>query len=453
MEKSEDRILRVALLPRVSTEEQVVRGYSLQAQEDALVKFANDNKMKIVGIYRDGGHSARKPVLQRPVMLDLLADVKAGKIDRILFTKLDRWFRNISEYYAIQDILDKNNVTWQAILEDYSTATADGRLKVNIMLSVAENEADRTSERIKFVFASKRENKEAFFPLPWGYKSERIDGVRRIVKDSETQHIVEYFFSRALTTSICQAVRDVNHEFDLSMSYNTLHGCIRNELYTGSLRGIDGYAPAYITKEEFEKLNKNRAIEKPTERIYVFTGLIKCPKCGKRLIGKYGVSTAGEIMYYRCSKHPFGQCDFKSISERKLEKYLLANLRRKMEQELLNVEAEQQTEKNSKSRKREIENLQEMLRRINTAYFAGNMTDEEYASKTDDIKSQILTIKQKEVSGEKDLNIETLKAFLSTDFENMYKDFTREEKRNMWQSMIDEIILEDTAPVSFKLKV
>ena len=107
MTNIEDNVLRVALVPRVSTDEQVRKGDSLDAQEDALVRFANENNMKIVGIYRDEGHSARKPVLKRPVMLQLLEDVKAGKIDRILVTKLDRWFRNVEQYYAVQRILDK----------------------------------------------------------------------------------------------------------------------------------------------------------------------------------------------------------------------------------------------------------------------------------------------------------------------------------------------------------
>lgn len=129
---------------------------------------------EIVGIYRDEGNSARKPALKRPVMLELLDDVKAGKIDRILFIKLDRWFRNVREYHRIQEILEQHHVAWQATMEDYNTATADGRLKVNIMLSVAENEADRTSERIKFIFNSKLQKKEVFFPkVPLEYKIDK----------------------------------------------------------------------------------------------------------------------------------------------------------------------------------------------------------------------------------------------------------------------------------------
>ena len=187
-----EKVLRVALYPRVSTEEQFLRGYSLQTQEEVLTQYSNDHGYKIVGVYRDEGHSARKPALKRKVMQELLADVQAGKIDRILFIKLDRWFRNVREYHKIQEILEANNVTWQATMEDYNTATADGRLKVNIMLSVAENESDRTSERIKFVFDGKRRRKEWCFTggpdqWPYGYMPQVIDGAKRCVKNPETR--------------------------------------------------------------------------------------------------------------------------------------------------------------------------------------------------------------------------------------------------------------------------
>ena len=238
MTKTENNVLRVALLTRVSSSEQVSRGYSLQAQETALVEYANNNHMKIVGIYRDEGHSARKPILKRPVMLQLLEDVKTGKFDRILFTKLDRWFRNVSEYHAIQAILDKHNVSWQAILEDYQTVTADGRLKVNIMLSVAENEADRTSERIKFVFNAKKANKECYFKVPKGYIAENIDGIRRVVKDPECKHIMEDFFRLALATNISQASMIMHDKYNLNQSYRIWRQSASHEIYTGVYRGI-----------------------------------------------------------------------------------------------------------------------------------------------------------------------------------------------------------------------
>jgi len=110
-----------------------------------------------VGTYTDAGISARKPASKRPELQRLLRDVQGGKGDLIEFTKLDRWFRNISEYYKVQEILEKYNVDWKTIHEDYDTSNASGRLKINIMLSVAQDEADRTSERIKAINEVKRQ--------------------------------------------------------------------------------------------------------------------------------------------------------------------------------------------------------------------------------------------------------------------------------------------------------
>lgn len=457
MMKTEDNILRVALQPRVSTDEQVRKGDSLDAQEDALIKYANENNMKIVGIYRDEGNSARKPVLKRPTMLQLLEDVKAGKIDRILFTKLDRWFRNVEQYYAVQPILDKHNVAWQAILENYETATADGRLKVNIMLSVAENESDRLSERVKFVFAAKLANKEVFFKLPLGYTTEEIDGVNRAVKDPETQHIVEDFFQRAQATSIRQAAEEMNLKYDRVHPYKFWWGLTKKEIYTGTYKGIEDFAPAYITKEEFEELNNKRKTIRKTKnnRIYIFTGLLRCPKCGKRLGGKYVTSGRGynvEYMYYRCMGKLAGTCDFTNVTEINIEKYLLENVRKEMENFVLSAEAAPKEEKKGKPQKSEVEKLQERLRRVNVGFFAGNMSDEEYAEQTKTIKEQIAKAQAAEVKAEKPIDTEAVKAFLATDFESIYETLTKEERRTLWRSVIDEIVLDGTEPVGIKFK-
>ena len=137
---------------RVSTEEQAIHGLSIEAQTAALEDWAKSSGCKLLGIYTDAGISARKPASKRPALQQLLNDVRGGKGDLIVFTKLDRWFRNIAEYYKVQEVLEQHHVDWKTIQEDYDTSTASGRLKVNIMLSVAQDEADRTSERIKAVF-------------------------------------------------------------------------------------------------------------------------------------------------------------------------------------------------------------------------------------------------------------------------------------------------------------
>ena len=116
------RIRRVALYVRVSTEEQALKGFSIEAQKAALEEYCKKNNMKIVDIYADEGISGAKPPLKRPALKRLLEDVESGKIDMILFTKLDRWFRSVKEYFKVQDVLDNNKVEWKAVQEDSRVA-------------------------------------------------------------------------------------------------------------------------------------------------------------------------------------------------------------------------------------------------------------------------------------------------------------------------------------------
>ena len=92
------RILRAALYIRVSTEEQAKEGESLPAQESALVEYANEHGYRIVDIYKDAGVSGTRKVEKRPEMMRLLDDVKQDKIDIVLFIKINRWFRSVSEW-------------------------------------------------------------------------------------------------------------------------------------------------------------------------------------------------------------------------------------------------------------------------------------------------------------------------------------------------------------------
>jgi DNA invertase Pin-like site-specific DNA recombinase len=121
----------------------------------------------------------------------MLDDVRTGRIDLILFIKLDRWFRNVAEYYEVQRILDEHKVHWIATEEDYDTTTANGRLHLNIKLSIAQDESDRTSERIKFVFESKVKRGEVISgKVPLGYKIEN----KCMQIDASTAPIVQASF-------------------------------------------------------------------------------------------------------------------------------------------------------------------------------------------------------------------------------------------------------------------
>lgn len=457
-------VLRVALYPRVSTEEQFLKGYSLQTQEEVLTQYALDHGYKIVNIYRDEGHSARKPALKRKVMQELLADVQAGKIDRILFIKLDRWFRNVREYHRIQEILEAHNVTWQATMEDYNTATADGRLKVNIMLSVAENESDRTSERIKFVFDGKRRRKEWCFTggpaqWPYGYMPQVIDGVKRCVKDPEKEQIVQDFWDYVVNyNSVRKAGMYCCEKYGITRNYRTWMNTARNELYTGTFHGIEDYCPAYISREDWERIILGHDIIKKTqnpERVYLFTGLIRCPDCGNTLkatFKTYPHDRSLEYNGYRCNNAKLRTCTFRhQLSERKIEKCLLENIRSMLQESIIEADV-QAKEKRQQPKVHDIVALNEQLRRLNLVYIAGNMNDEDYAAETARIKTQLETAK-KQASESAPPDIEKLKRFLDSDVLSIYDTLTKEDQRRMWRSIIEEIYIKGTAVIGIKPRI
>lgn len=463
-QSSASSVLRVALYPRVSTEEQFLRGYSLQTQEEVLTQYARDHGFKIVNIYRDEGHSARKPALKRKVMQELLSDVQAGKIDRILFIKLDRWFRNVREYHKIQEILEANNVTWQATMEDYSTATADGRLKVNIMLSVAENESDRTSERIKFVFDGKRRRKEWCFTggpgqWPYGYMPQIVDGVKRCVKNPETAPIVRDFWDYILKyNSVRKAGMYCCEKYGITRNYKTWMITARNELYTGTFHGVEEYCEPYISRVDWERIILGHEVIKKTQspdRVYLFTGLIRCPVCGNTLKGTfktYPSDRSREYNGYRCNNSKLHTCTFRhQLAEKKIEKYLLANIRRDLEEILVETEA-QQTEKRRQPKIQNIVALNEQLRRLNVVFIAGNLTDEEYSAETKRLKSEIDKAKQTEREASTE-SLDRIKELLRCDFLSAYTDLSKEDKRRFWRSLISEIYVEGTSVTGIKARL
>ena len=166
----------------MSSDEQMRRGLSLGEQRADLMEYAAAHKYAVAGVYADEGVSARKSYRSQKDLQRLLRDVEAGAIDIIVMKCLDRWFRNVKDYYKVQDILDTHGVGWECSQDMYDTTTASGRLYLHIRLAIAEAESGQTGERICYVFNGKRERHEALAGnLPVGYE---IKEKHIVVKES-----------------------------------------------------------------------------------------------------------------------------------------------------------------------------------------------------------------------------------------------------------------------------
>lgn len=442
------RKLRVAKYKRVSKKEQAIRGFSLQAQDEVLNEYIKAKDCILVGDYADEGITAS--TLNRPALQQLLDDVRAGKIDLIIFTKLDRWFRSVAHYYKIQEILEEHKVPWRTVLEDYNTETSDGKFKVNIMLSVAQQELDRTSERIKVVFESKIKNKQPITAsLPYGYKI-GVDehGNKRVVKDIEANDAIFDFFAHfEIHQSLGKTMSFINDKYNLYLSYNTCKSMIKNSLYAGIYHNVAEYCQPYISLERFNKIQRivqnNRQV-KQYKHTYLFSGMFKCNLCGGTMVGCASKGAGGIYLYYRCGKMAKDKnCDnhFR-IREAKVEKYLLNNVEEELKKYIVESEIATPTKKTKYDRNK----IKSEIERLNKMYQKGRIEDDEYDAEYDKLQAKLAMCNTD--SEKRDLK--PLRAFLESDFKSIYKTLSKEEQRSLWRAIISRMIFNGYDDIDIK---
>lgn len=430
-------IKHVALYVRVSTEEQRKHGLSVDSQLDALKKYCAEHRYTIVGIYNDAGYSAAKSYTTRPALLRLMDDCSKGIFDLILFTRLDRWFRSVPDYYQVQSVLDANHIAWRAIWEDYETETSSGIFKVNIMLSIAQAEAQRTSEKIRSVLQYKREAGAYVGQPPMGYL--RINKKDLVIDDTLAPAIHALFDTYLVSNSITQATLSA-HEHGMMISMQQAYRMLKKEAYAGLASGYYE-CPAYITWEDHERIlamMKKNTRTTTSKRTYYFSGILFCSHCGMRL----GASSAhkklatGEdryIKHYRCAgnRQLRRDCPGCYINEKKLERYLLDHLDSELEAYNLKI-ITRSKEYNPSDIQKQITSLKAKLQRIGVRYEDGDITYDEYKDKRLDINQQLDALQFR-------LAEQPTPIYLSSDWKAVYMSLDDKHKQRFWRSILDRI--------------
>lgn len=448
------KIIKCAIYIRVSSAEQVMHGKSLEAQLRFLTEYAVNKGWKVIGHFADEGKTARKELKRRKAIKDLLEHVKNNEVDVILFWKMDRWFRNVADFYKVQDILDAHDCKWVAAAEpSMNLETREGRLNVNIMLSINQNETDTTSERIKFVNEASVKQGKAIFgnsSLPFGYQVALVDGVKRIVKDETVAHIVDDIFEYYLAhQSKTGTVKYINTKYGDTLTINSMLKMCTHTFYYGSYRGNDNYCPAYISKEQWElmqNINERNIKEHKAQKsrdAFIFPGIFVCPLCGRRLSSSRRMRKSGAYTrYYRCTNHYANRtCSYgKVINENTAEKYLLENLDRILdEQRQLYVDTIA-AQKKAEKKTPDTAKYQKELDRLNNMYQKGRISEEKYDSEYERLKSLIDSCKITNIA-----EVRVARSFchaeqiLTHNWQETYCSLSRDGKQAFWRGLIESI--------------
>lgn len=442
---------RVALYIRVSTDQQAKHGDSLREQQDTLQEYVDSQKDMIVSnTYIDDGISGQK--LQRDEFQRLLDDVKQDEIDIILFTKLDRWFRNLRHYLNTQEILDKHNVSWNAVSQQYyDTTTAYGRTFIAQVMSFAELEAQMTSERIKAVFENKIKQGEVVSgKVPLGYSIAN----KKLVPNKDKEIVVDLFNYYLIKNNLRATVRFLYDKYDIARDYQSVKHMLSNEKYIGYHRGVNNYCEPIIDRHTFDSVQSllTKNIKSSAKRTYIFSSLLVCACCGKKLSGqmtypkytkKDGTVTANSKKVYKCPtrKNRKDACALsKSIYENNIEKYLIENLRNEVNK--LNI-ADDKVKKETNNIVAHNKKINSKLTRLKEAYLNEIISLNEYKVDKEKLESKLKT--------EENTNVIQMKRYnfkLPKGFEKEYTNRSDEAKRLLWRSIIDKLIIDKDGNVS-----
>ena len=452
VEKAFQRVELVAAYVRVSTQEQKLHGLSLDAQRMKLTEYAEKNNMRIVEWYVDEGVSGRKLIRKRPELQRMIQDAEQGKFERIIFIKLDRFFRSVAEYHECMKRIAP--ILWTTTEEEYDLTTANGRMLVNMKLTIAELEADQTGERIDLVNEYKVSTGQPLVgdqSQPFGFKNgiDKQTGRKNVIRDPEEEPILrdvlDYLFKHQSKRG---AVVYLHVKYGLSISYNSLSRLLDNTMLCGEYRGNKSYCEAYLTREEFDRLHTllRRNVKQNTEdRTYIFAGLIKCPLCRNRLAGttatiKKPSGAVYKYKKYRCANSKVNcRCDFKKqISENVFEAMLLEKIEQYLE--AAKLEAVKVADSDAvKVPQHDIDNLHEQIDRLNYSWQTGKIR------KVEQYESQYADLMEKLERAEAERGRVVVKDFsrieniLQTGWKGIYENLDDAYKRAFWRSFIQWI--------------
>ena len=460
---------KCGLYMRVSTEDQAREGFSLPEQKERLEAFCKFKGYEIIDYYQDAGISA-KTGNHRPEFERLKEDIKSKKINTIIALKLDRITRSIYDWENLITFLDENDAYLDCANDEVNTTTANGKMISRLLMSVSQNEIERTSERTKIGMAGAIKQGHIPHKEPLGYKRED----KKLVIDYSTKDVVVRIFNLYYEGYSYQKISNLFNSEKVLGRENwrdaTILSILENEIYKGDfIHGkrtkhptyYENVAPAIISKEMWEECQvqkkKNSRSYKRT-LTYLYLQKLKCPKCNRILGGKATTKKNNNTYYY----YYCNDCKIE-FKENTINDYFSQFI-----EELVQYDSvvnqfflpmlKQKFDEPKEQLKKEIINQNNKLERIKKAYINGAFDVKEYKEEKHIVEKAITELENKlnETDTIEELKFTPKDILLKRDIDyinrlklnkeyqertKMWKDYTREEQADVIMRYVDDIEL------------
>lgn len=336
------------------------KGESIENQIQLCKEYGEKLDIKEFVIYEDEGFSGGNT--DRPEFQKMLKDARTKKFDTIICYRLDRISRNIADFSTLIDELQKLNIGFISIREQFDTSTPMGRAMMYIASVFAQLERETIAERIRdnMLELAKTGRWLGGVP-PMGFASKRITYLDAEYKERSLVQLspipdeldfVKFIYNKYIQLGSVHQV----HKYLLQNNIKTRNGkdyanrvisdMVRNPIYVraddmvleylekqgintvGNATGKNGLILynkkdkqsnikdksewiAAVSKHEGiidsgmwlevqKSLDKNHMnIAKGSSNVALLTGLIRCKECGSSMFVTYGSKrTDGERRHY-----------------------------------------------------------------------------------------------------------------------------------------------------------
>ena len=465
-----DEVKKVCgLYMRVSTEDQAREGFSLPEQKERLEAYCKFKGFVIKDYYTDAGISA-KTGNYRPEFERLKEDIKSKKINTIIALKQDRITRSIFDWEELMRFLEENDAYLDCVNDDINTTNANGKMVSRILMSVSQQEIERTSERTKVGLAGAIKQGHIPHQAPLGYKHEN----KKLVIDYLTKDVVIRIFELYHKGMSYQKISTLFNKEQVLGKENwrdsSIVAILENEIYKGDfVHGKRTKHPTYyenvvepiVSKEMWEECQvQKKKNSKSYQRTltYLFLQKLRCPKCNRILGGKATQKKNGNIYYY----YYCHDCKI-NFKESLVEEYFNDFVNELVEYDSVVNQfflpmIKQKFDEPQEELKKDINKQKDKLERIKRAYINGVFSLEEYNDERKLVESALEKLQNEldEATSCEILNFTPQDILLKRDIDYInkvklekeykertktWKDYTREEKSELIMKYVDDIKL------------
>lgn len=359
-----EKIKQVGIYTRVSTDDQAIDGYSMDAQQEAAMDYINKHEgWQLANVYPDGGYSG-KSLDGRPALQRMLSDIALQKLDVVVFWKNSRLTRNVGDLQILLATFAKFDVEVHSLSEGQLVDNANGRLQANMLATFGQFERETISENVTSGMKKRAKLGYPNTKAPLGYKNgvDPETGMKTLLVVPEESKIVEAIFQMYTKGKGYRAI--ANHLNSLGyqtkrgnqFSTDAVKGILKNPTYVGlnhwgaykdwekyrRSKGkaedeivVKGKFEAIISEEMWEnvQVRMSQATFQPkwkNDGQNILTGVLRCPQCGGPMRASYTTNrlkdgTKKRIRYYSCARSMDkpGSCSANSIQANSVESLVL----------------------------------------------------------------------------------------------------------------------------------